>query len=97
MIDKQKPILDKLLFEDVVFEDLDYDSNANFIIARVFEQGDVEDIRNCRRHYGDEKVTDALLNADSLSERRIYLASAVIARPLEDFKCYSPRKRDSHV
>ena len=78
---KQKPLLDKRIFWDVVFDTIDYDVKANFVIERVFERGDVSDIRNCRRYYGDENVTQALLNAKFLPETRMYLASAVIDRP----------------
>jgi hypothetical protein len=53
---KPKPIFHKRIFWDVNFENLDYENKANFIIERVFERGDVEDIRNCRRYYGDEKL-----------------------------------------
>jgi hypothetical protein len=42
----QKPIFNKRIFWDVVFESLDYDAKASFVIERVFERGDVEDIRN---------------------------------------------------
>jgi hypothetical protein len=92
MADKVKPIFNKRIFWDVVFENIDYDAKANFVIERVFERGDVEDIRNCRRYYGDEKVTPALLNAKFLPETRMYLASAVINRPLKDFRCYTLRQ-----
>jgi hypothetical protein len=76
----------------VNFEKLDYDAKANFVIERVFERGDVPDIRNCRRYYGDEKVTEALLSAKFLPEVTLYLASAVINRPLKDFRCYTLRQ-----
>ena len=89
---KQKPLLDKRIFWDVVFDTINYDANANFVIERVFERGDVSDIRNCRRYYGDEKVTQALLNVKFLPETRMYLASAVIDRPLKDFRCYILRQ-----
>jgi hypothetical protein len=92
MEEKLKPIFNKRIFWDVVFEKIDYDAKANFVIERVFERGDVEDIRNCRRYYGDEKVTTALLNAKFLPEITIYLASAVIDRPLTDFRCYNLRQ-----
>ena len=92
MENKQKPIFNKRIFWDVVFENIDYDLRANFVIERVFERGDVEDIRNCRRYYGDEKLTSALLNAKFLSETTMYLASAVIDRPLKDFRCYTLRQ-----
>jgi hypothetical protein len=92
MPNKPKPVFHKRIFWDVNFEQLDYDAKANFIIERVFERGDVEDIRQCRRYYGDEKVTTVLLNARFLPERRLYLASAVIGRALNEFRCYTLRQ-----
>ncbi len=92
MGEKAKPIFHKRIFWDVDFEKLDYDLRANFVIERVFERGDVDDIRNCRRYYGDEKVTEALLNAKFLPETTLYLASAVIGRPINDFRCYTLRQ-----
>lgn len=92
MGEKAKPVFHRRIFWDVDFDKLDYDLRANFVIERVFERGDVEDIRNCRRYYGDEKVTEALLNAKFLPETRMYLASAVIDRPLSDFRCYTLRQ-----
>ena len=92
MESKAKPIFNKRIFWDVNFEKIDYDLRANFVIERVFERGDVDDIRQCRRYYGDEKVTQALLNAKFLPEHRIYLASAVIDKPLNEFRCYILRQ-----
>lgn len=92
MTDKPKPVFQKRIFWDMDFDHLDYDLRANFIIERVFERGDVDDIRQCRRYYGDEKVTEALLKARFLPEHRIPLASAVIDRPLSEFRCYILRQ-----
>ncbi len=92
MTGKAKPIFNKRIFWDVVFENIDYDAKANFVIERVFERGDVEDIRNCRRYYSDEKVTTALLNAKFLPEHTMYLASAVIDKPVNEFRCYALRQ-----
>lgn len=92
MQEKPKPIFNKRIFWDVAFGKIDYDAKANFVIERVFERGDVDDIRNCRRYYGDEKITGVLLNAKFLPETRMYLASAVINRPLKDFRCYMLRQ-----
>ena len=89
---KAKPIFEKRIFWDVNFELIDYDAKANWVIARVFERGDVEDIRQCRRYYGDEKVTEALLNTKYLPEHRIHLASAVTGKPLKEFRCYILRQ-----
>ena len=92
MEQKPKPIFEKRIFWDVNFENIDYNAKANFVIERVFDRGDVQDIRNCRRYYGDEKVTEALLDAKFLRLTRTYLASAIINRPLTDFKCYTLRQ-----
>ena len=95
MNQKAKPVFEKRIFWDVNFETLDYDAKANFVIERVFDRGDVQDIRNCRRYYGDEKVTEVLLNARFLTESSLYLASAVTLRPLTDFKCYTLKQSNS--
>ena len=89
---KPTPIFEKRIFWDIDFEKLDYDAKANFVIERVFERGDVEDIRQCRCYYGDEKITEVLLNTRFLPEHRIHLASAVIGKPLEEFRCYTLRQ-----
>lgn len=92
MDQKEKPVFDKRIFWDVAYDKIDYDTKANFVIERVFERGDVQDIRNCRRYYGDEKVGAALLNAKYLSLQTIHLASAVINKPIEEFRCYKLRQ-----
>lgn len=89
---KEKPIFEKRIFWDVNFEQIDYDAKASFVIERVFERGDVDDIRNCRRYYGDDRVREVLLSAKFLPYSRLYLASAVIDRPIEDFRCYTLRQ-----
>jgi len=89
---KAKPHFERRIFWDVNFDKLDYDKRANFVIERVFDRGDVEDIRQCRRYYGDRKVREALLNAKFLMEHTIYLAAAVVDKPLEDFRCYKLRQ-----
>lgn len=80
--------LDRRIFWDVDFDKIDWIKNSPFVIVRVFERGDVEDIRQCRRYYGDKNIKEVLLNAPFISLNRIYLAAAVIDEPLTNFKCY---------
>lgn len=89
---KQKPVFHRRIFWDVNFDALDYDKRARFVIERVFERGDVEDIRQCRRYYGDEVIQDILLSAKYLPERRLHLAAAIIDKPVKDFRCYILRQ-----
>ncbi len=86
------PIFNKRIFWDVRFEEIDYEEKASFVICRVFERGDVEDIRQCRRYYGDEKIKEVLLTTKFLPEHRIHLASAILDIPLEEFRCYILRQ-----
>lgn len=59
-----KPVLNKRIFGNTDFEKLDYDKSYRSIIERVFERGDVEDIRQVRRYYGDEKVKERAKKKD---------------------------------
>lgn len=86
---KNKPVFNRRIFWDVNFDKLDYDGKAAFIIERVFERGDVDDIRQCRRYYGDEILCNTLTNARWISLATICLASALFNNQLTDYKCYN--------
>lgn len=86
---KHKPIFNKRIFWDVNFEALDYDKKPAFIIERVFERGDVDDIRQCRRYYGDETISNVLTKAKWLSLASICLACALFDNELTDYRCYN--------
>ena len=80
--------LNRAIFWDVDFDQLDWKKYAHWVIVRVFERGDIEDIRQVRRHYGDAEVKESLLNAKSFRLNRLHLAAAVIDEPVQKFKCY---------
>lgn len=84
--------LRKALFWDVNYDSIRWDEKFKFVILRVFERGDVEDIRQVRRYYGDELVKQALLQAKYIPEHRLHLAAAVINEPIEKFRCYISRQ-----
>ena len=87
-----KPYDNKRIFWDIDSEKLDYEKKAGFIIERVFERGDVEDIRMCRRFYGDEKLKEVLTNAKWLMPYTISLAVALFNNQPEDFRCYKNKQ-----
>lgn len=64
-------ILDKKLFWDVDFRRLDYQKNANFIIGRVLQWGDLDDFRKIKRVYTlnrIKKVASRLSYTDKKSQ-----------------------------
>lgn len=87
-MEKSRPIFHRRIFWDVDFDKLDYDLRYKFVIERVFERGDVEDIRQCRRYYGDDKVKAVLVQAKWLPLKSIYLACALFENSPEDYRCY---------
>jgi hypothetical protein len=83
-----KPILAKRIFWDVDFEKIDYNKKYKFVIERTFERGDIEDIRQVRRFYGDDKVIEALTSAVYLMDETIDFCSGIFEIPKEKFRCY---------
>lgn len=85
----RQPHFNKRIFWDVDFEHLDYQKQAAFIVERVFERGDIPDIRNCRRFYGDDTIRKILTNVKWLPLTTIYLACAILDNQLTDYRCYN--------
>jgi glutamate mutase epsilon subunit len=92
-----KPVFERRIFWDVDFDKLDIDEKANFVISRIFERGDIEDIRQCRRYYGDEKIEKVILNVPFLPEHRMNLAAVIINRDISELKCYTLRQSNPEL
>jgi len=92
MTEKSKPIFNWRIFWDVDFNKIDYDDKASFVIDRVFERGDMDDILQCRRYYDDEKVIGALLTAKFLPLHTSYFVSAIFNKSMDEFRCYKLRQ-----
>jgi hypothetical protein len=82
----------KELFWDVNFDSIDWKEKYHFVIVRIFERGDVKDIREVRKLYGDPLIKRVLLETKFISLHRLYLAAAVINEPIEKFRCYTLRQ-----
>lgn len=80
------------LFWDVNLNQIDLKKHDKFIIVRIFERGDVEDIRQCRRFYSAEKIKSALLTTKHFLTTRLHLAAAIIDEPIEKFRCYTTQQ-----
>jgi hypothetical protein len=96
-VKSDKPYYSDRIFWDVNPEQIDFKKNRPFVIVRVFERGDVEDIRACRRFYSEEEIKDTLLKTKFLSRLRLALASAIIDEPEESFRCYTLRQSNKEL
>lgn len=66
--------LNRAIFWDVDFDQLDLSKYSHWIIVRVIERGNVDDIRQIRRYYGEQLVKEALLVANAIRLNRLHLA-----------------------
>lgn len=87
-----KPLLNQKLFWDTAFNNINYDKSFRSIIERVFERGDVEDLREVRRYYGDEKIVETLTSAKWLRYDIFIFCKNLFNLKAEDFRCYTSRQ-----
>lgn len=64
---KEKTLEKLPLFWDV--KDLDPAENSNFVIKRILEFGDVEDIKWAADTYGENKIKEVFLKSRPLSKK----------------------------
>ena len=84
--------LSKQAFWDVDMEKLDFEKNADYIIAKVFDNGSLQDTMEIIAWYGDDKVANALLNAPYLKEITMVFASKLFNIPTSSFKCSTTKQ-----
>lgn len=87
----EKPNLSKLLFWDTDVNAINWDLNADAVIVRVLERGNLDDFREIRKIYGDEKIKTAALSARYLSNRTLSFVSFFFELPKTEFECYKNR------
>lgn len=63
----------KSLFWDV--SEIDLEKNSNFVISRILEFGDLDDIRWAFAFYGRERIKQAFLDMRSLDKKSLYFWS----------------------
>jgi hypothetical protein len=88
----EKPVLQKRIFWDVDFNKIDYQKSYHFVIERVFERGDVEDVRQVRKFYGDELIQSTLKNAKWIRYDIFVFVKNLFDLKPQDFRCYTQRQ-----
>ena len=79
-------------FWDVDIRNLDPDRSGRLIIERIFQMGNIEDIRTVIRYYGEKKILNVLCNLNYLDPKTLNFVSRLFKKPLKDFKCYTRRR-----
>jgi len=71
MAEKTKPTFSKRSFWSDNMNELDVDTDADYMIARVFDAGTFLDMQEAIRYYGKERIKKALIDAADLTESAI--------------------------
>ena len=78
-------IFSKQAFWSDDFEALSPDTDGDYIIARVFDAGTFDDMRNVLVYYGQERVKKALLSATDLQDSTVAHATIWLEVTPDDF------------
>lgn len=84
-----KPKLSHFGFWDVDQTTLDYDKFAGFVIIRVMERGNEQDMEEIIRYYGKEAVISQLTSATSLMPTAIEAGKQLFHLKESDFTCFT--------
>ena len=79
-------------FWDVKRENLDFSRDKGFIISRMFERGNLDDVLSLVTFYGKDEAGSILKSNKYLNRQGLYLAHALLGFPIQDFKAYGSLK-----
>lgn len=89
------PKLRPELFWDVDQRRLDSQRHVRFIIERVAERGNLEEMRLTWSYYGPDRVQQALQAARGLTPKTIAFFAAQFCQPRESFRSYKQGHPDA--
>ena len=92
MLPKYIPEIRPAILWDTPPENVDYEKHSDFIICRVFNRGNIQEIADVVVCYGDDYVRTLLLTSDNLDNFGLEIASALLNIPQQNFKCYEKKQ-----
>lgn len=79
--------INKQLFWDVDFSQLDYKKDMDFIISRVLIYGDIKDYKLIKEQYGEGKIREMAKKVNYPNKKSLNFWSNIFNLPLESFQC----------
>ena len=80
--------LSKHLFWDMNATLLDKEKNKTIIIERVFNRGDIDDLKIIMKLYSIETIKQEIIKAGFLDKKTLHWASLFLKIPKIEFRCY---------
>jgi len=85
-------LLPKHLFWDIDIEKLDVEKNSVLIIERIFNRGDLDDIKMLFDYYGLERIKNEIVKAGFLDKKTLNFVSKFLNIPKTEFQCYTKKQ-----
>lgn len=76
------------VFWDVDAHRLDPERHGKFIIERIAERGNLEEMRLVWAYYGPERIRQVLEASRALTNRTVYYFAGLFDVPLDSFRSY---------
>lgn len=79
------------LFWDFDISKMDPEVNLRIIIERVFNLGNLDELKFIFNYYGTDVIRHEIVRAGSLDEKTLQFASDILEIPKEKFRCYKKK------
>jgi hypothetical protein len=87
-----RPNLNDAIFWEMDTGNIDWEQHAPSIIIRVLERGNLDDFKEIRRFYGDEKIKKVAQGSRYLSAQLLSFLSFFYDLPKTSFECYKNKQ-----
>jgi hypothetical protein len=77
-----------ILIDSSLFEELEKEMGASWLIEKIFTRGDIKDVRNIRKYFGDEKIKEEVVKTQWWSKEELSFLSGIFNIPKENFLTY---------
>ena len=80
--------LSKTLFWDANVSNINFETDATYIIERVLERGNTNEWQAVKSYYGLEKIKDVAKNLRYLSKKTLHFCSVYFDEPVDNFRSW---------
>jgi hypothetical protein len=77
-----------ILIDSSLFGELENEMGALWLIEKIFTRGDIKDVVNIRRYFGDERIKKEVIKIKWLSKEELSFLSGIFNIPKENFLTY---------
>lgn len=84
-----KPYLNKNLFWDTNFDNIDFDKHSRWVIGRVLTRGNLDDYSELKKYYGIDKIKEEVVKIRQLDKKTLNFCSKIFEIDKKEFKCFN--------